>query len=132
MEKISKVCLIDDDDIYQFLVKKELKDSKMVDNTMVFSNGSKALDFITSAQDKPDELPDIIFLDINMPIMDGWEFLDRFIPLRPRLSKEITILIVTSSFDPDDMKRAKKYSEISDYIVKPVKRNHLVNVLRGL
>ncbi len=132
MENISKVCLIDDDDIYQFLVKKELKGSKMVDNTMVFSDGSKALDFITSAQDKPDELPDVIFLDINMPIMDGWGFLDRFIQIRPRLSKEITILIVTSSFDPRDMERAKGYSEISDYIVKPVTRNHLVNVLKDL
>lgn len=129
---ISKVCLIDDDDIYQFLIKKELKSTQIVNNTMVFSNGAKAMEYIVNAKDEPDNLPDVIFLDINMPIMNGWEFLDEFVKMRPRLSKEITILIITSSFDPTDMERAKTYSEISDYIVKPVTRNRLVNVLKAL
>lgn len=132
MREITKVCLIDDDDIYQFLLKKELKNTKIVDNTMIFSNGAKAMDFIANAKDEPDELPDVIFLDINMPIMNGWQFLDEFVQMRPRLSKEITILIITSSFDPRDMERAKQYSEISDYIVKPVTRDHLVEVLKSL
>lgn len=132
MDKVRKVCVIDDDDIYQFLLKKELKSTQIVDKIVVFSDGAKALEFMTSVKDTPDQLPDIIFLDVNMPVMNGWEFLDEFILLRPRLSKEIVILIVSSSFDKRDIERAKEYAEVSDYIIKPVTRSNLVNVLKTL
>jgi CheY-like chemotaxis protein len=74
MERIEKICVIDDDDIYQFLLKKELKSTNLLESTVVFNNGSKAIDYILTAKDAPETLPDVIFLDINMPIMDGWFF----------------------------------------------------------
>lgn len=132
MDKIEKVCVIDDDDIYQYLLKKELKSTNIVDNTVVFSDGAKAMEFMRNAQDSPESLPDVIFLDVNMPIMNGWEFLDAFIQLRPNLSKEIIVLIVSSSFDQRDLEKAAAYSEISDYIVKPVTRTRLISVLKAL
>lgn len=132
MDRIDKVAVIDDDDIYQYLLKKELKSTNIVDKTVVFSDGAKAMEFMRNAKDSPEKLPDVIFLDVNMPIMNGWEFLDEFIKLQPNLSKEIIILIVSSSFDQRDIERANKYSEISDYIVKPVTRNRLVSVLKSL
>lgn len=130
--KFEKVCLVDDDDIYQYLMKKELKSTELVKTIQVFPNGEKAMEFFNAMHDKPENLPDIIFLDLNMPMMSGWEFLDEYLLLRPRLSKEITILLITSSLDDLDMERAKKYAEVSDYIVKPVTRNRLVNVLKEL
>ncbi|NCG30413.1 MAG: response regulator [Bacteroidetes bacterium] len=132
MDKVRKVCVIDDGDIYQFLLNKELKSTQIVDKILVFSDGAKALEFMTQVKDTPEELPDIIFLDVNMPVMNKWEFLDEFILLRPRLSKGIVILIVSSSFDKRDIERAKQYAEVSDYIIQPVTRSNLVNVLRTI
>ena len=68
-------------------------------------------------------LPDAILLDLNMPVMDGWQFLDEFIHLP--IKKEISIFIMTSSIDPADIEMAKKYDVIKDYIMKPITANKL-------
>ena len=127
-----KVCVIDDDDIYQFLLKKELRHTKLVERINLFSDGRKALDFFKEKKDDRDALPDVIFLDINMPIMNGWRFLDEFKSIRADLQKPITIYMVSSSFDDRDVKRSKEYSKVSDYIIKPVKRSNLVSVLESI
>nr|WP_321222116.1 response regulator [uncultured Psychroserpens sp.] len=75
-----------------------------------------------------ENLPDIILLDINMPIMDGWQFLDEFVKIESH--KLITIYIVSSSIDPQDIKRAKKYQNISNYIVKPITIKKLKTIMR--
>lgn len=72
-EKIDSVCIIDDDIIYQFLAKEEIEYTNMVDKIMFFSNGDKAIQFLTQTLDNNDPalLPVLIFLDINIPVMDG-------------------------------------------------------------
>ncbi|MEQ8534886.1 MAG: response regulator, partial [Imperialibacter sp.] len=76
-----------------------------------------------------DELPDVILLDINMPVMDGWQFLDEFVKIKPLIKKKITIYMVSSSIDEADLERAKTYEEVSDFIVKPVKAEDLEKML---
>ena len=127
-----KVCVIDDDDIYQFLLKKELKHTNLVEKISMFSDGRKALDFFYEHRKDGEQLPDVIFLDINMPIMNGWRFLDEFRHLMNDISKRVTIYMVSSSFDDRDIKKSKEYSEVSDYIIKPVKRANLISVLEGI
>ena len=63
-------------------------------------------------------LPDAILLDLNMPVMDGWQFLDEFISLP--ITKEIHIFIMTSSIDPADIEMAGKYKVVKEYIMKPI------------
>lgn len=77
-------------------------------------------------------MPDVIFLDINMPIMNGWQFLEQFKQIQPKIDKEITIYLVSSSFDDRDINRSKEYTEVTDYIIKPVKRSNLLSVLREI
>ena len=127
-----KVCVIDDDDIYQFLLKKELKHTNLVDRINVFTDGQKAIDFFFDNKENAEALPDVIFLDINMPIMNGWQFLDEFKKLQNAIDKKITIYLVSSSFDDRDITRSKDYAEVTDYIIKPVKRANLVNVLKEI
>ncbi|MEQ9188698.1 MAG: response regulator [Cryomorphaceae bacterium] len=127
-----KVCVIDDDDIYQFLLKKELKHTHMVDRINVFTDGQKAIDYFMENRHSQDHLPDVIFLDINMPIMNGWQFLDEFKMLKQKLNKKITIYLVSSSFDDRDISRSKEYAEVTDYIIKPVKRSNLISVLEEI
>lgn len=130
--KKMKVCVVDDDDIYRFLLKKELNQTHLVDKTTVFTDGKKALEFFIENKDSIDKLPDVIFLDINMPIMNGWQFLDKFKEILPSIEKQITIYMVSSSFDDHDISKSKEYSEVNDYIIKPVKRANLITVLKEL
>ncbi|HAQ69801.1 MAG TPA: response regulator [Flavobacteriales bacterium] len=127
-----KVCVIDDDDIYQFLLKKELKHTNLVDKIQVFTDGQKAIDYFIENKKSIELLPDVIFLDINMPIMNGWQSLEQFKQIQPKIAKEITIYLVSSSFDDRDINRSKEYTEVTDYIIKPVKRSNLLSVLREI
>jgi CheY-like chemotaxis protein len=77
-------------------------------------------------------LPDIIFLDINMPVMDGWQFLDSFRNIEDMLSKKITIYLVSSSVDKNDMSRSKQISLVKDYLIKPVYKDMFSQVLQTL
>jgi CheY-like chemotaxis protein len=134
MKKVESVCVVDDDLVYQYLAKEEIEYTNLVDNIMFFEDGQKAIDFIetTLNNDDVDALPDVIFLDVNMPVMDGWEFLEAFLLLKPRIGKNIIIYIVSSSIDIRDMDRANAISEVSDYIIKPVSSNKLISIFTEL
>ena len=134
IKKVESVCIIDDDLIYQFLAKEEIEYTNMVNNIMFFNNGEKALQFIknTLSNNEMDILPDIIFLDINMPVMDGWEFLEAYAQIKPKVVKKIIIYMVSSSTDIRDLDRAKSISEVSDYIIKPVSGSQLKSIFTSL
>ncbi|MBX9734265.1 MAG: response regulator, partial [Chitinophagaceae bacterium] len=114
------ICIIDDDEVYQFTVTKNIQSQKLAKKILVFSDGEEALQFLTANIGDNDAVPDVIFLDINMPIMDGWQFLEKYIHLKPRIGKKVTLYMVSSSVDPADTQRAKAIEEISDYIIKPI------------
>ncbi len=128
------ICLIDDDTVCQFVMQKIVRglSTKNVKKVLTFGDGEQAIDFITNNASNAIELPNIILLDINMPIMDGWQFMDEYIKLKPRIGKKIIVYMVSSSNNEADIIRAKEISEISDYLVKPVtpeELNQILNVL---
>jgi len=120
MKKIDIACVIDDDDIYTFTVKRIIDNSKLAEKTLFFANGKLALDFFNQYLYELASLPDLILLDINMPVLDGWQFMDEFIKLSPLINKRIVVYIVSSSIDQADFNKAKGYEQISDFIVKPI------------
>ncbi|WP_289046507.1 response regulator [uncultured Olleya sp.] len=132
MKSDLNICIVDDDEIYKFTVVKILKSIGFDKNIMAFSDGDEAFNFITNNLENVKALPDVILLDINMPIMDGFQFMDEFVKINPRVGKKITIYMVSSSVDAKDVKKAASISEISDYIIKPIKRGELQNILEGL
>jgi CheY-like chemotaxis protein len=125
MNNLFNVCIVDDDDIYQFTVMKTLKSLELVKNIIVFSDGEEAINFMLDNINKESELPDVIFLDINMPIMDGFQFMEEYVKIKPKVGKNIIIYMVSSSVDPIDIEKAKNISAISDYIIKPMKPEEL-------
>ncbi|SDK62799.1 Response regulator receiver domain-containing protein [Catalinimonas alkaloidigena] len=131
MKKIQLACIIDDDPVYVYGIKKLMKLVDFCENMLVFKNGAEALKYLTPVIQQNDTLPDIILLDINMPIMDGWQFLDEFIQIKPK-SRKITIYMVSSSVDPDEVAKAQRYSEVSDYVVKPVQEDSLRAILESV
>ena len=121
-QKVELACIIDDDKIYVNLVKKIIEIKKLSKNLLIFKNGKEALDHFKLILENASEevLPDIIFLDINMPVMDGWEFLNEFIKIKNNFEKKITLYVVSSSIDPRDLERAKSFNLVTDYLIKPI------------
>ncbi|MHA7865303.1 response regulator [Flagellimonas marinaquae] len=131
MEPVN-VFVIDDDDIYQFTIAVTLRSIPAVGSTRTFSDGAEALEYIVVHQNDEDKLPDIIFLDINMPVMDGFQFMEEFVELLPSLKKSIKVYMVSSSMDPKDIKRAKRIDEISDYLIKPLNPADIKEIIANL
>ncbi|MDT0687815.1 response regulator [Autumnicola psychrophila] len=127
MKKIDIACIIDDDPIFVFGAKKIMQFSDFCNSFMVYHNGEEAINGLKSIIIAKEKLPDIILLDLNMPIMDGWQFLDEFTQIPAE--NEITIYIVTSSINPEDINRAKSYNRVSNYLVKPISIEDLRKIL---
>ena len=127
------VCLIDDDNIYQFTARKILESTGMAKQIQSFYNGKEAISYL-KAEGKlhPEALPDVIFLDINMPVMNGWEFLEEYNNVSSNLPKQIVVYMVSSSIDDNDIRKSKEYKSVSDYIVKPVDRRKFQELIGNL
>lgn len=132
MKKIDTLYVVDDDDIFQLLASEVINSTNLVDKIIVFSNGLEAIKFLESVHEDSDKLPDVILLDLFMPVLDGWGFLEKYILLKPRLSKKITIYIVSSSIDPVDIQKAKSISDVTDYIIKPITREKFLASIKEL
>lgn len=127
-KKISSAWLIDDDKIYLFGLRKMIEISKRCDSITEFSNGSEAIRKLQTMVDSPELLPDIIFLDINMPVMDGWQFLMAFDVLKKQLSRQIIIYMISSSIDDRDIERARQLDAVKNYIIKPLPFDKLQSI----
>lgn len=127
MRPIDVACIIDDDPIYVFAAKRMMELSDFCQSFMLFNNGKKALDGLVPMIDGREAIPELILLDINMPVMDGWQFLDEFIKIKT--DQKITLYIVSSSIDTEDYKKAKTYEVVSDFIVKPITIKVLKEIL---
>jgi CheY-like chemotaxis protein len=124
------IALIDDDKIFQFTAYKTIKATAITDSILQFESGEKALQFLRQHLTDPNSLPDYIFLDINMPYIDGWMFLDDYDEFKSGLSKPISIYMVSSSIDPNDIDRARRNVNVKDYVIKPVTRERFMELLK--
>lgn len=122
---LATIWVIDDDPIYQIIVNKIIKKSELFLDVSSFKNGKDAIDALKSVLENNGVLPNIILLDINMPIMDGWEFMDEIVLLKPQIKEQIKIYIVSSSIALEDKIKAKNYPEIVAFLSKPINENNL-------
>lgn len=123
------ICIVDDDKIYQFTAKRIVESLKVSGNIQTFYNGEEAISFIKENIHFANKLPDIIFLDINMPVKGGWHFLEEYIEIQPLIKKNIIIYMVSSSVDDCDIKKAKEFSLIAEYVIKPVNKERFEELI---
>ena len=112
-----KTCLlIDDNYIDNFVTRKILESGKFVENIIIRQSPDEAIAALRSGEVKPD----VIFLDIRMPMMSGFEFLEEYDKLQIANKDDIKIFMLSSSLDPTDMKKSELNKYISHYIHKPI------------
>lgn len=122
------ICIIDDDPIYQIITKKIINKTDTKKEVISFSNGAEAIETLVSNVHNPEALPNIILLDIDMPIMDGWDFMTSFERIRPMISKQILIYIVSSSIANSDKEKAKTFKQISGFLSKPLTLENFIEI----
>jgi CheY-like chemotaxis protein len=132
MNELKTLVLVDDDEIIAYVTKRIIADTNLVNLIKVFPNGKEAINYLRENSANPDMLPEILFLDLFMPIMDGWHFLDEFTKIKHEINKQIDIYIITSSISQEDIDRAKKINEVSDYIIKPITRKNFLEIIQKI
>ena len=125
-----KILFIDDDKATNFLNKYIAKSSERIDSIFLSHSGFEAIDFLKTCLTDTSKKPNLIFLDINMPAMNGWEFLEKFYALDEKLVKDINVIILSSSDDPGDLNRFEKNEMLLDFLRKPLNLETLDSVLR--
>lgn len=109
MKKVSCIFIVDDDPISVFGIKKMLRSVAICNDIQIFQNGHEAYEAMKDRQAKGKVVPEVIFLDINMPIMDGWDFLDKFIAMD--IKRHVVINLITSSIDPLDYEKWRNFKD---------------------
>ena len=127
-----KIFLIDDDPVYRLIAGKLLTKSEFFNTVEYFVNGQEGINALKEIIEQDGHLPGAIFLDIEMPIMSGWQFMDEFSRLPNECRDLVNVFIVTSSIADEDIKKAQQYPVIKKYISKPLTNETLSLVSKDL
>ena len=130
MKIIHLTCIIEDDPLHLFITKKYIELSGFNGEILAFKNGKEAFHGLNDRLLNNMKLPQVIFLDLNMPVWDGWKFLDEFIKLD--IKQDITMCILTSSNSEEDIKRADSYNLKSNYLIKPIELEDLEHIFNNV
>ena len=115
-----RIGIIDDDAIAVFGLRKALMAIGQTSELSIYENGQDAIEAFDAALKSQQPLPSILFVDLNMPVMDGWDFLDDFSKSVSNRNDWPEIYIMTSSLDVNDLEKAKIYGLEAHYLIKPV------------
>lgn len=128
--KKKSIWVVDDDSIFKIIIQKLIAKSDKFDNVNLFSNGEEASLALKECIKNKEELPDIILLDIEMPIMNGWEFMNEInVLLSEIVDKTIKIFISSSSITFEDKLKADAHPNISGYLTKPITLEDLYKIV---
>ncbi|MGV3589679.1 MAG: response regulator [Adhaeribacter sp.] len=128
MQPVNTVLIVDDEDNWCFVIKRILQKAGVGKQIFTANNGLQALETLKAIAATEEKLPELIFLDLKMPVMDGFEFLEEATQLAELNLSQTRIFILTSSFLPKDKERANGYP-ISGFISKPLTQEILTDIL---
>ena len=124
--------LIDDNEIDNLINQKMIEAANITDHIYIHTGARSAIEFLRNIEGLEEDvqkiLPEVIFLDIDMPLMDGFQFLDEFEKLTEASKGYCKIVMLTSSINPQDVNKSQKYSYVKKYINKPLSQENLENL----
>ncbi|WP_026707144.1 response regulator [Flavobacterium frigidarium] len=124
-QKFERVMLIDDNIIDLYIASRIIVKNNFGQEVMKYSNAQDALQFLQDNHDKISTLPQIIFVDIYMPLMSGFEFLEAYNHLPPNVKRHCQIFVISSTIDDLDIARANKDENVVRFQVKPINKTFL-------
>ena len=127
--KLNCVLLIDDDEATNLVNKMVVNKLDCAESVEIAYNGQEALDFLKSTTDGKYPQPDLIILDINMPVMDGWEFLEEYNQLNDDQLGRVVVTMLTTSLNPEDKAKADNSPNINDFLNKPLTTEALAGII---
>ena len=122
------ILLIDDNGIDNYVTNYIISRSQMAEKITMKNSAIAALKYIKAIEKEGEEFPELIFLDIKMPMMDGFEFLDELIKFPKVINNQCSVIMLTSSSDQNDIERALEYSVVKKFLIKPLKKEMLENL----
>lgn len=132
MKSITSTLLIDDDKFTSFYNEKIVKKHNQFGEIISVNSGKAAIAYLEDAIKGEALKPDVIFLDINMPAMNGWEFIEVYRKLDVEFTNTIKIIMLTTSSNPKDKERSQTINEITNYINKPLSLPILDDIIKDL
>src|SRR5258706_12697107 len=127
--QLNRVLVIDDDDPSNFFTQMVLEESGYTRDIKIVHSGKEALEYLRATKDHSFVHPDLIFLDINMPGMNGWEFIEEYKKLDDELRCKAVVVMLTTSDNPDDKDKAKNLGILGDFKTKPLTKEMLHEVI---
>lgn len=125
---MKRVAIVDDDSIFQFTTKVKFEKLQLADEVLIYNDGEEMMEYLSECE--LENLPEVLLLDINMPIVDGWDFLYLFKELDIKKIEKIKIYMLSSSINPDDVKKAEANPYVQDYITKPIRDEDLKKIFK--
>ena len=123
-----KIAVIDDDEVFQLIIKKQIEMKNIDCEILSFFNGQEAIDFFNKLDDGNLHVPDLVMLDVNMPVKDGWGFLEEYASISDGIRSKASLYMVTSSVIQSDMDRARDNSDIIGFVSKPLTNDKLEEI----
>jgi CheY-like chemotaxis protein len=128
-KKIGNLWIIDDDPMASFYIKRLAELGELASIITIYDKAQWAINYLLHHKTSIEHLPDVILLDIYMPELDGWGFLEEYQKIKDQLTKSIDIYIISSSGHSKDVNKAKGFEEVKAYIQKPVTKERLLQLL---
>ena len=130
--KLDTILLIDDDDVANFIYSRIIANSAIANNIKTYQSAQAALNYLKECEEGNFSPPEIIFLDINMPVMSGWDFLEKYDSFSNLIKENTRIYMLSSSVYQEDLDKAKSYAEVEDYIIKPLTKEKLMEIRKSI
>lgn len=119
-KKLNCILLIDDDELTNYINEITVNETDCTENLVTAESGKEALHYLQTKVNQGHPSPDLILLDINMPAMDGWDFLAEYKKLEDSFINKIIVVMLTTSLNPEDEEKANLFDEVKDYKNKPL------------
>lgn len=127
--QLNTIVLIDDDEATNFIHRRIIKLSGCTEKIVVFQDAKKALSYLKTSENGSFPAPDLIFLDINMPGMNGWEFMQVYAELPEEQRGKVVVMMLTTSLNPDDRMKAESIADITGFLSKPLTKEVLMGIV---
>ena len=125
MSDKKKIAVIDDDEVFQLIIKKQIEMKNIDCEILSFFNGQEAIDFFKGLDASDPKVPNLVMLDVNMPVKDGWGFLAEYADISSDIKSNVKLYMVTSSVIQSDMDRASDNQDIIGFVSKPLTNDKL-------